>query len=360
MVHPETHFPRFTPWVVVVAALGLGVLQGLQVFVSFALEGDRVTLSHAMVTVYSWLLMAALLPIPYYVSRRFPLEGRSPPHAWVAHALAALLFALLHLAANAAVHDAGSLAGFTSQFVFLLRFFFILDVVTYGAAVLAIHAWRYYRALQTRERRALTLEMELTAARLQTLRAQLDPHFLFNTLNALATLAETGKGRDLADGIAKVSELLRLSLDDRAGPQTELAKELKAVETYVDIQRLRFGDDLRFRVEADPEVLTCSVPTLLLQPLVENAIEHGRPGDGPARSVEVDAFAAGMNLVIEIRDNGPGVPPEALVAPGVGLSAVLARLEHLYGERASVVVGRGPDGGGCVRVELPIEACEYK
>jgi len=349
----ERRMPPYAPWVVLAGALSLGVLQGMQVFVSFALEGERITLAHAMVTVVSWLLMAALLPIPLLISKRFPLDSGGSVTAWAAHIGGGLLFAFLHLAANAAYHDARTLSGFTSQFLFLVRFFFILDFVTYLAAILAIHAWRYSRALRERERRAMVLERELVEARLDRLRAQLNPHFLFNTLNALASLAETAPAEKLADGIAKLAELLRLSLDDHSGPETSLRSELEAVRTYSEIQQLRFGERLAVTTNVDPAILNAAVPTLILQPIVENAIEHGRPPPGEKSEIQVSARREGDRLILAVEDRGPGFSPEVEHTEGIGLAAVSARLEHMYGDESDISFGRSSVGGASVQIRLP-------
>jgi len=182
---------------------------------------------------------------------------------------------------------------------------------------------------------------------------QLHPHFLFNTLHAISTLVyKDPKGAD--EMIANLSELLRATLDTSDQQEIPLRKELDLLERYLEIQQVRFGDRLRIRKEVDPQTLDASVPTLILQPLVENSIKHGiepRPGPG---EIVIGAHRRGTALQLSVRDNGNGVEEHpAKDGSGIGLSNTRARLEQLYGKEAKLTLSRPSNGGCSVELELP-------
>lgn len=223
----------------------------------------------------------------------------------------------------------------------------------YWIIVSMVHALTYYRRSQERERKAAELEGRLAQARLQALRMQLHPHFLFNTLHAISTLVyKDPKGAD--EMIANLSELLRATLDTSDQQEIRLRKELDLLERYLEIQQVRFGDRLRIEKQVDPQTLDASVPTLILQPLVENAIKHGiepRPGPG---EIVIGAHRSGTALQLSVRDNGNGVEGHpARDGSGIGLSNTRARLEQLYGKEAKLTLSRPSNGGCSVELELP-------
>lgn len=206
---------------------------------------------------------------------------------------------------------------------------------------------------------AAQLQAQLAEARLDALRRQLDPHFLFNTLNTVSALVERDP-RGVRRMIGQLSDLLRHSID-ASSPEIPLRLELELLERYVDIMRVRFEDQLEITVKADPATLDALVPNLVLQPLVENAIKHGveqRSDDG---RVEVEAVLDGESLVLRVRDNGPGMSPwsaESVDAPaesgrhGVGLRNTATRLAELYGVNYRFTVGPDAAGGGGTLAEV--------
>ena len=222
------------------------------------------------------------------------------------------------------------------------------NVPIYWVIVSVAHALTYYRRSQERERKALELEGRLSEAKLQSLRMQLHPHFLFNTLNAIATLIH--KDPKAADEmIGNLSELLRATLDT-GQQEVSLRQELAFLDRYLEIQQARFGERLRIERRIDTAALGGRVPTLILQPLVENAIRHGiepQPGTGV---VSINAALKEGLLQLEIRDNGQGLKsgPE-----GIGLANTRARLQALYGDASRLVLQSGADGGCSVQVQIP-------
>lgn len=227
-----------------------------------------------------------------------------------------------------------------------------LNFPLYWVLVSVAHALLFYRRAQDRERRSLELAASLAEARLRALRMQLQPHFLFNTLNAIATLVhENPAAAD--DMIASLSDFLRLTLERGDRPEQPLRDELEFLDRYLEIERVRFGDRLRVRREIDPSTLDLPVPTLLLQPLVENAVRHGLE---PRRETGIITLAArrdGPSLRVAVSDNGVGLSAAAPVREGVGLANTRARLHELYGPRASLALEATPGGGATVVIHLP-------
>jgi signal transduction histidine kinase len=256
-----------------------------------------------------------------------------------------------------------------------------LDLLTFGAVLGMTHSVHFYRRFREREHSALVLESRLATARLNALSAQLQPHFLFNSLNAIATLVRRDP-RSAETMVLSLSELLRLALSHCQTQQVPLRDELEFIRHYCDIQQIRFGEKLRIEQEIEPAALDCLVPTLCLQPLVENAIRHGiEPADRPGL-VRVSASRREETLVVVVEDDGVGLatPPFAWLLPdaqappglesdrdrptagsrnggtGIGLANLRARLEALHGERGRLVLKDRPGGGVTACLEIPVPA----
>ena len=215
---------------------------------------------------------------------------------------------------------------------------------------------KYAQDAQAERERALAAEGLAHEARLQALRYQLNPHFLFNTLNSISTLIVEREHRDAERMVARLSDFLRLTLECDADVEVPLADELDFARRYLDIETIRFGDRLTVREDVDPDALSARVPPLLLQPLVENAVRHGILPRETGGCLTIEARHVGDRLLVRVIDDGPGPPQEAAIGDGVGLSNVRARLESLYGSDYRLSLERA-DGGGCaVRIELPFRA----
>jgi len=201
-----------------------------------------------------------------------------------------------------------------------------------------------------RDRRASELETELTRARLGLLRAQIHPHFLFNTLHSIAALIRFD-ARAAEDMVADLSELLRASFADPIAQETTLRNELELVRCYLRIQSCRFSDRLRVDYRVDEGTLDAAVPVLVLQSLVENAVIHGiSPAERPG-TIEICASHEGERLVLQVADDGVGL--RAPHRPGVGLGNARKRLRQLYGERQSLELATGTGGGVVASVVIP-------
>jgi len=304
-------------------------------------------------TLPSWVIVALLTPGALYLARRFPIERARWARTILVHLTGAALFAFVHLAGTASFYSA--MDHTVKQLPLLLNKFisayFILDMLIYCGIVGASHAFQYYREAKTRELAASRLQQSLTDARLAALRGQLNPHFLFNTLNAITTMALKREHDNVVATLGYLSELLRVSLDDRLPQEVALADELELLDRYLEIQRIRFGERLTVRQEIADDTLGALVPIMVLQPLAENAIVHGIapvPGHGELR---LSAARRGGDLVLEVTDSGPGF--DAKHGTGIGLANSRARLAQLYGERATLSVGTAAAGGARVAVTLP-------
>jgi len=215
------------------------------------------------------------------------------------------------------------------------------------------HSFFYFAQARERETQAVRLAAQLSEARLGALRMQLNPHFLFNSLNAITVLVRDGNTADASRMLELLSGVLRQVLQTDRGHETSLAEELDFLERYLAIEQVRFSDRLRPRVEIDASIARAAVPRFLLQPLVENALRHGIARRGDAGLVEIAGRREGETLVLTVRDDGPGLEEMAGSAGGVGLSNTRQRLEALYGARASLVVTNAEGGGAIATVRLP-------
>lgn len=224
----------------------------------------------------------------------------------------------------------------------------------YWAIVCVTWVISYYQQLRVRERHTLELEARLTQANLQTLKTQLQPHFLFNTLNTIASFVRK-KPQAAEEMIGSLSEFLRMNLE--AAPQHEvpLRRELEFLNLYLEIQQARFGDRLRIQKDIDPATLDATVPTLILQPLVENSVRHGIEARETGGTICIRAVRDADSLRLEVRDDSEGLKGGQLAAlrEGIGLSNTKARLHELYGDAHRFQIKPNPDGGLTATVEVP-------
>lgn len=240
----------------------------------------------------------------------------------------------------------------------ILRGEFVGDLIVYCAVLGAAFARNYFlqsqqRLSETRRLQAETAELQarLAQTQLSALRSQLNPHFLFNTLNAISSLVEHDP-RGVRRMIARLSELLRYTLDAPTQQEIPLARELELLGRYLDIMQIRFAERLQTSVDVDDSVRSALVPNLMLQPLVENAIQHGIAHVEGTGRVQVAARRNGDRLVLSVTDNGPG-PLATSRNGGVGLRNTVARLEQLYGTSQRFSLRAGENGGAIAEVVIP-------
>jgi two-component system LytT family sensor kinase len=303
----------------------------------------------------AWLL---LTPAVMAALRRWRLDQRPVAHALFMHAATGITLTVvrnmigivvfrigLYLRGEMSMEEALTSTPNPVGFVFGL----FTGMLYYCLALGTYTALRYRSSAET-------LQAELTQSKLDTLRSQLRPHFLFNTLNAISVLVteDAAKSQQM---ILRLSTLLRRSLDEEAH-EVPLQQELAFVNDYLDIQRERFGDQLIVSLAVDDDVMDARVPVFLLQPLLENAIEHGK-SENKCTTIALRAGRERDMLQLTLEDDGPGVGDSALVHEGIGLRNTRARLHHLYGSRAMVKLTaaqeNGVSGGTRVEIRIPLQ-----
>lgn len=329
-----------------------------QFYLSSSMLGRSITWSQAIsYSLADWYVWAVLsLPIAR-LARRFPPEADVPWRTAGLHLLAAFGFAFLYVLLRALVGQAHSWAiGEGATFAEIFRPLFVktfpFNLLIYGVIVSVSHALDYYRKYHERTVQALELEKHLTEARLQSLLRQLKPHFLFNALNGISSLMYT----DVAAAdrmLIKLAELLRLTMSHSGAPLAPLRTEIAFLECYLGIEQIRFRDRLEVRLEIDPATLDAQVPSLVLQPLVENAIRHGTEPQVRRGLIVIRSAREQENLVLSVIDNGAGMPPGGFSREGIGTSNTRARLRELYGDDQRFEMFNQPEGGLCVRLTFP-------
>ncbi|TWI11993.1 histidine kinase/DNA gyrase B/HSP90-like ATPase [Lysobacter ruishenii] len=297
---------------------------------------------------------AALTPIALRLEARYPLQRPRLLGSLAVHGVASAACALVNLALFAL---AAPVIGATQveptwlgTFSRLLGTTLLLNLPVYWLIVAAAHGERLVRAAREKDRRQLRLEAQLADARLQTLRTQLQPHFLFNALNTIAVLMR--EDVDSAERILlQLSALLRRSLDSSEAHEVTLGDEIAFLESYLEIEQARFAGRLSYRIFVPDHVLEARVPNLILQPLVENALRHGLATRAGPGHVEIKAQRQGDSLLLRVADDGRGLPPAT--TERVGLANTRARLRLLYADRQRFDVRNSDDGGVVAEIELP-------
>jgi sensor histidine kinase YesM len=310
-----------------------------------------------------WFIYAVLTPFVFRLSRSFPLRGEFLPMRIALHISAALAlcvawagmgtllrWVIFPTPSGASIHS--YMQGFVSWIFTTLPF----GVGVYFALVGIEHSLFYFQQVREREIQAAQLNAQLSQARLSALRMQLNPHFLFNSLNAITVLVRDKDAATASRMLELLSDVLREVLREDAAHETTLSKEIEFLLRYLAIEQIRFSDRLRPLVQIDPEVSNALVPVLVLQPLVENAIRHGIAARADAGAVEILGMREGAQLVLIVRDDGAGLTRSAdqqsIPGEGIGLANTRARLRTLYGEDAMLETNFG-ERGFIATVRLP-------
>jgi len=341
---------------IVTLALAVGTLFTAQAVLTQLHTGRTADVAPTVVAaVFFWGLWALLTPVALSALRRWPIDTAPIYRPILLHASISIIISVLQtvLALGArfvALYLSGSAVPDDA-----LKAIASPAALAWGAFTGVFFYWLIAAvdsALRFRSRYA-ALESELNRSKLDALRSQLRPHFLFNTLNAIAGLVPQGDSAHRM--LLRLSSLLRRSLDEDSH-EVPLQTELTFLNDYLDIQRVRFGEQLAIEVDMEPSALVVRVPVFLLQPLLENAIEYGQSDDGHT-TIRVTGHRSGDQLVIRVEDDGPGVVSLNPVREGVGLGNTRARLQQLYGSRAAVELSTqrddSPPRGTSVVVRLP-------
>ena len=300
-----------------------------------------------------WYTCAVFTPVIVWMVRRWPPERVGWVGACTRYVGPLCAMVVAKFIALIPIHRAipGSDDRTLAQLLADGFFYEFLALASVLGMALALH---YYRSVRERERRAAELEALLSDARLHALTGQLRPHFLFNALHGVSTLMH--RDVEAADEmLSELSALLRATLDREDVQEVPLHEELATARHYVEIMRVRFGDRLGVMEEIDPRARRALVPRLVLQPLVENAVEHGIARDPGAGRIWIRAEAEDGRCTLTVADDGPGLAggSEAAVREGVGLSNTRRRLAQLYGTDATLSLAARREGGTEVVIRLP-------
>ena len=303
---------------------------------------------------YYWL-WGLLVPAVIWIARRYRFEKGKWPVSILVHALCSVGLTLIQIACAEIILNTFTTARMTAEPQGIWpaitdNFHSILP--TYFVILCGYYAFDDYAKYRDRELRASQLATRLTQAQLQALKSQLNPHFLFNALNTISSLMYTDTAA--ADAMmTRLSELLRLTLDNEGAQEVTLKEEMDLLERYIDIERIRFEERLRVRVDVEPSALEARLPNFSLQPLVENAIRHGiavRPEGG---SLEISAARSDGMLEITLRDDGPGLTEKGPRREGIGVANTRARLAQMYGSQHRFEMMNAPGGGLLVTIAVP-------
>jgi two-component system, LytTR family, sensor kinase len=323
----------------IACGLAIVLIAASQWYLYDAIHGDAERFTYYLITCA--YLCGVLAPAVIWLGRRWPIDGRTWNRSLPVHIAASLALSALGIFIEASI----VWFAHADQWPYLaaLRHYFVqhtqISIVAYWALLGGFHIYRMYDQAHRREVRTAQLEAQLREAQLTALRSQLQPHFLFNTLQAAtASIYDDPEGAE--EILLSLSELLRLSLKAFERQEIPLRDEIEFLKHYMAIQQRRFGDRLRLEFQVEEQCWGCAVPALLLQPLMENAIRYGIGVRKEPDLVSVRAFMNGDDLHIEISNltSVLDAPLEELLLRGVGLVNTIARLEHLYGSQQSFVI----------------------
>ena len=300
-----------------------------------------------------YYLWGLLVPAVIFVARRFRFEKGTLEISLVVHAGASIAFTIAEIVvAEVILRLLHARHPEPKGFADAITNNFHSSLPTYWIILFGYYAFDYYVKYRDRELRASQLETRLSRAQLQALKTQLNPHFLFNTLNTISSLMYTDI--DAADRMmTRLSELLRLTLEKEAAPEVTLKEEMEVLERYLEIERIRFEDRLRVRVDVEPAALEARLPNFSLQPLVENAILHAIAPRAEGGRLDISAARENGMLEIRLRDDGPGLPGGSPRREGIGVANTRARLSQLYGDAHRFEMKNMPEGGLLVTIAVP-------
>lgn len=356
---PAQIWPRWTTWGILAAVWTFPGLAALSYYYfNQTVSAQPMAWTYAFVsTLPNWYLWAAMTPAILWLARRYRIERSNwKTMLLTIHLPAMVLLMLVHSLANlllfraTGLHDEISIGLYRVHFTTRVH----ANFLTYWTVLGVYYAYDYYRKLRTREQQAARLEIRLAEANLRALKMQLHPHFLFNTLNSIAALVRKDENRTAIKMLVRLGDFLRLALENKGVQEIPLKQELDFLERYLDIEKIRFQERLTVHVEAEPAVLEAYVPNMILQPLVENAIYHGIAPHAEAGRIEIRARLDGGKLLMQVRDDGPGLDlSKKSRRGGVGLANIRERLENLYGDDNNFSLRNAEEGGLLASITIP-------
>ncbi|ADV82376.1 sensor histidine kinase [Terriglobus saanensis] len=307
-----------------------------------------------------WGAMALAM---WHLGQAKPAALQIKPRVLFWHAIAATILGILHLLAMAGADRLFFSFAIRTQFGLTWNHYlglnrWGLEMLVYGFIYGAVTVVRLQLQAQQSALQSLELQRALSASQLHALQMQVEPHFLFNTLNSITTLVELGRQQQAAAMLHHLNVILKSTLRRSTPQKIPLAQELDAVENYLAIEQIRFADRLKLEFRIDPSALNALVPSFLLQPLMENAVRHGigRLEDGGLIQTSIEKSDG--TLFLHVQNNGPGAASASVEGHGIGLRNTATRLAHFYPDRHSFQVGQPETGGFQVRIAIPYETAE--
>jgi two-component system LytT family sensor kinase len=355
-------------WLKWLAVLGVWAVLGLIYAGPIYLEVRAEGMGHSAWRIFpwgilTWCLWAPLTPAIIWLARRYSFVGPAWKRSLLVHIPAFLIISAVHsagatyftLALTPFDKMGASPAEFLPRFLSRMKGGFGSDLLVYAVVIGICYAIDYYRKYRERESLASQLEAQLAQAQLDSLRMQLHPHFLFNTLNGIVGLVRDNKNQAAVSMLVGLSDLLRHALEHSSQQEVELKEELNFIKLYLDIQQMRFSDRLQVETDVDAGVMTALVPNLILQPLTENALRHGIGRSAASGLVGISAHKENGSLKLIVFDNGAGLATnwQLKSSGGIGLANTAARLQQLYGEKHRLDIRNREGGGVEVVVVIP-------
>jgi len=306
----------------------------------------------------SWYTWAAFSPLIIWLGRKFRVDRAPRLKAIGVHLLAGLVVALIHSAvatfASVALHgEPLTMEHYTDVYIRWLAWNSPWSLVVYWIVLGSTYAVDYYARARREELRSARLESEVAKAQLDALQRQIQPHFLFNTLNSIAVLTQKGDSAAANAVVGQLSDLLRYALRTDGAAEVSLAEEMDFVRRYLEIEQVRFGDRLIVSYDVPLAALAAKIPPFILQLLVENAINHGVAKKASPGHVGISAERADGVLRLQVEDDGVGLTQEMGSGPGLGIRNARERLAHLYGDRFHLELTNRPEGGARASLEIP-------
>jgi hypothetical protein len=350
------------PWILGVWT-GVGLINASQtVFPMRALGMHHAWISLFATLVVVWLPWALATPWVVRLGRRYPPMGRTAPLAWVIHLAAMTTIGLIYAAWSATLEivlnpwaQTPPPGPFTTMWLSTFVYGQLSFVVLYAFILTIDYMFESRQRIARQQTEAAQLNEQLHKAQLDALRHQIEPHFMFNSLNAIAGLVRDNRNADAVEMIVVLGDFLRVAAADLGRPQVALEKEVQYLRQYLEIQRSRFADRLQVTLDIPAALLSAQVPSLILQPLVENAIKHGISRRAQGGAIRVSATSAEGTLTLRVENDGPDLSPDwETRRTGIGISNLHTRLRLLYGAAFDFRLHNRDRGGVQAIVSVPL------
>ena len=348
---------------------GIGLFEGSQTVFVMRAEGMHHYWWRLFFTLFiGWLPWALATPFVFRLGRRYQLTDWRRASMWMAHMAACALIGLIYAAWVAlweSMLNPWAISAGPSPFrvAWPHKFYggLLADLILYSVILLVGHLLDSREKLALQQAETYRLNEQLSKAQLNALRRQIEPHFLFNALNAIAGLVREGRNDAAVSMIAGLSDFLRRVLHDSDRQQVPLAEELEFTQKYLDIQKARFAERLEFSVDVPSDLLAAQVPSLILQPMVENAVKHGIAKRVHGGAIRIAAFRSNGTLTLSVYNDGPSLPAGwEVTQSGIGIANVRTRLQSLYGGACDLRLRNRKPGGVEASVSVPYVACPVK